>query len=259
MRQYIAKGHFESVQSPEGAKGAVVFIHGILGGPAHFDFLAHEAFSCGFAVYNLLLPGHGMGSRSFARSGLAAWRGHVREAVTEACERFSLVLLAGHSMGCLLAMQACLEGAACRGIFAIAPPLHVHLRRRGAVNGLRVAFHRVREDNAWEAAARDACSIQIQNPLACAGWLPRYADLFRLIHQTCQGLEGLRVPIWAVHCGRDELVSPKSAGIMAARLRDYRALKVPGAGHFYYPAEEKEAMRRFFLAFLEENAALGCN
>ena len=55
-----------------GAKGAVLFIHGIVGTPRFWDDYA-EALSPDWSVVNLLLPGHGGTVLDFGRVRKGEW------------------------------------------------------------------------------------------------------------------------------------------------------------------------------------------
>lgn len=84
----------------------VLLIHGITGSPHQFDALARHLYAEGISVQSLLLPGHGSTAKAFAQSGRLEWERSVNRAVRHALLRYKNVVLVGHSMGCLLAINA---------------------------------------------------------------------------------------------------------------------------------------------------------
>ena len=61
--------HDEYIREVDGAKTAVLMIHGIFGTPRHFDDIVNLAPK-DWSVYNILLDGHGKGVREFSASSI---------------------------------------------------------------------------------------------------------------------------------------------------------------------------------------------
>lgn len=98
-----------------------VFIHGFMGSPAQFSRLAEVARAAGSQSRLITLPGHGGGVREFMRAGRSAWLAHVETELADLRAQHEKLLLVGHSMGGLLAINAAAkqpEGIA--GILALA-------------------------------------------------------------------------------------------------------------------------------------------
>ena len=117
-----------------------VFIHGFMGSPAQFSRLAEVARAAGSQSRLITLPGHGGGVREFMRAGRSAWLAHVETELAALRAQHEKLLLVGHSMGGLLAINAAAkqpEGIA--GILALALPLYL----RATANGLRIRIHSV--------------------------------------------------------------------------------------------------------------------
>ena len=118
----------------------MLFLHGILGTPHHFDFLlpyVPESWS----VWSLLLPGHGGTCGDFGRSSMDEWQTSVDEALAELSEKHDKILLVGHSMGTLLAVRAAGKyPGKVSGLFALAMPLKIRFTVKAARASLHSAF-----------------------------------------------------------------------------------------------------------------------
>ena len=69
----------EYVRIVEGSEYAVLFVHGIVGTPRHFDFLI-DVVPPNVSIYNMLLDGHGYGVRDFSRTFV--YRSYADEVVS---------------------------------------------------------------------------------------------------------------------------------------------------------------------------------
>ena len=114
--------HKEYVRIRDNATTAILFIHGIVGTPNHFNefvSLVPESFS----VYNLLLDGHGKEVKDFSKTSMKKWETQVTSAVEELSLTHEKIYIVAHSLGTLLAMeQANRSKKVCR-LFLLAVPL----------------------------------------------------------------------------------------------------------------------------------------
>jgi len=107
-------------------KGIVIFIHGFMGSPRQFAGLIDAAQSQGYSTAALLLPGHGGSVGNFAASTFKRWQNHVDSEIERFLENYTEILLVGHSMGGLLAINAAVRFSRyVRGIFLIASPFTI--------------------------------------------------------------------------------------------------------------------------------------
>ena len=96
--------HKEYVRINDYSKTAILFIHGIVGTPNHFNefvSLVPESFS----VYNLLLEGHGKGVKDFSNASMKKWEAQVDSVVKELSLTHEKIYIVAHSLGTLLAID----------------------------------------------------------------------------------------------------------------------------------------------------------
>lgn len=243
--------HREYRKIVPGADTAVLFVHGIAGTPCHFrNFL--PLVPEGYAVYNLLLKGHGGSVRDFSRASMGQWEAQVQQAVEELAENHSRILLAGHSMGTLFAMEQAVREPKVAGLFLMAVPLRLGLRPKLAVNCAKVFFDRIAPGDESAQAAKDCYGIgPDRNLLHYLGWIPRYLELFRKIRRTRELLPQLKTPGVVFQSAKDEMVSLKAV----AELEKCPALSVrvlSRSGHYYYAEVDREALLTAFREFVGE-------
>lgn len=153
--------HQETVHIVHGAKNAVLFLHGICGTPDHFRKLLplEEQVPQNWSVYNVLMDGHGKQVEDFSRSSMQQWKEQVFRIFDDLCSNHEKVIIVGHSMGTLFALQmACRCPQKVPFTLLIASPMRVFVRFRGAVNLLRFPFSK------WNRMIR--CSARSARPAA---------------------------------------------------------------------------------------------
>ena len=92
----------------DGAKTAILFIHGIIGTPDQFNDLIPFVRK-DISVYNILLDGHGKGVRDFASTSMKKWEKQVENAVEELALKHERIIIVGHSMGTLFAIEQAIK------------------------------------------------------------------------------------------------------------------------------------------------------
>ena len=225
----------------------MLFLHGIVGTPNHFRTLIplEHTVPEGWSVINVRYPGHGADVKAFGKSDMDQWRDHARGAFLELAENHEKILIVGHSMGTLFAIQLALEfPETVSGLFLLNVPLRPWLRLFGLVNCLRLAFNRIREGRPLENATQKACGITT-TPLVWKyiPWIPRFLELFREIYRTEQRMDSLKVPCIAWQSKKDELVSNLTAGVLRkSGVMEVRELEE--SSHFYYMPEDASRILR---------------
>lgn len=248
------------LREPEGAETAVLLLHGILSAPQYFTFLLDQ-IPPEYAVYGILLDGHGDTPDGLAKTDMRIWKRQVSDCMQVLTKRYDRILIAAHSMGTLFAVQL---GAAypekIHAMLLLNIPMRIHLTPFGAVCSLLTACGLILKRHARAAAMKQAYSISPDARLwRYLRWIPRYLELFREIRRTRPLLQKLRMPCDVFQSARDELVSLRSLRILAAhpnlRLRVLRH-----SSHFYYPDKERARILRVWqkmLNFCKQTAAPG--
>lgn len=232
------------------ADTAVLLIHGILGTPNHFSpFL--PLIPAEYTVHNLLLKGHGGSVRDFSRASMTAWETQVAAALAELMETHKKVYIVAHSLGTLLALEQASHVEGLAGMFLLAVPLRLFLRPALVKTSLKVWLNRIRPGDAWGLAARDCCSItQERNLLRYCGWVPRFLELFQKIRQVRKVLPGVQAPCRVYLSRKDEMVSPRSARLLACNSR-FLVQFLEESGHFYYPPQVLSHLQTEFSKFIK--------
>lgn len=236
--------HKAYIREPRNANTAIVFIHGIMGSPDHFeDFLSRVPQT--WAVYNVLLDGHGRTLADFAASSMKRWKAQTATLLDQLRALYGTIFLVGHSMGTLLALDAAISDPTnIKELFLLAVPLKIHLRPLAFRNSVKVVFDRVSEGDPVALAAKRACSVapdrHLWKYLPC---LPRYMELLCESHRIGERLPALSVPNRVWMSKKDELVRPASAKAMQS-CSTARVRWLPSSSHYYYT----EADRELFLA-----------
>ena len=223
------------------ADTAVLFIHGIVGTPNHFRNLLplEDLVPDGWSVWNLCLPGHGGSVKEFGQSTMAQWRQYVKMAFLELAENHGQVILVGHSMGTLFALQLAAEFPdKVQELFLLAVPLRPHLGFPIINSCLRLVFGRIREDRPVEQSILFACgATPTPKVWQYIGWLPRFAELLVQIRKTEKILTDIQVPCRIFQSRRDELVSNRSEKVLTKY--GMNVVRLSHSGHFYYAPEDK--------------------
>ena len=231
------------------ADTAVLFIHGIVGTPRHFDDLL-PLLPNTVSIHNLLLAGHGGSARDFARASMKTWEAQVESAIATLAETHPHIYLVAHSMGALLSIEAALRHKEVEKLFLLAVPLRIALTPAMVRNSRKVYRGKIAADDHAALAAQRCCGVaQTKNPLPYLGWIPRFLELFSKIRAVRKLLPKLTTPSLAVQSMQDELVSPRAMDDLRQNPH-ITLLSLPHSGHYYYPPADKEALHEAFLHFI---------
>ena len=245
--------HRPFLYEAEGSRAAVLMVHGILGSPAQFEAAAKVLYGRGFTVMGVLLPGHGGSAKDFAAAKAEAWRQEVRGAVAFLKRRYERVLIVGHSMGGLLAVNEAVENGAA-GVILMSTPMRVVLSPRAVYMSLRILFGDPAKDDEVHRSYRRANSVQKGPFWAYLSWLPRFWDLRSLIRIARRSLMRVRCPVLIIQSRCDETVSWKSQRILAKGLRSasVEVLLLKKSRHSHFHCDEAEPMYERICCFVEE-------
>ena len=231
------------------ADTAVLFIHGIVGTPRHFDDLI-PLLPDTVSIHNLLLAGHGGSAHDFARASMKTWEAQVEAAIATLAETHPHIYIVAHSMGALLSIEAALHHKEVEKLFLFAVPLRIALTPAMARNSWKVYRGNIAADDHAALAAQRCCGVaQTKNPLHYLGWIPRFLELFSKIRAVRKLLPKLTTPSLAVQSMQDELVSPRAMDELRQNPH-ITLLPLPHSGHYYYPPADKQTLHEAFTTFL---------
>jgi len=241
--------HSQRVRILPEANTAVLFMHGICGSPNHFRQLLplEDAVPHDWSLYNMVIDGHCKKVEDFGRSSMKKWLTQVRAVFDELCSTHQRVILAGHSMGTLFAIDLALrrpEKVPC--IFLLAVPVRVFVKPIAVANILRVGFHLVDENDPVQMSMVHACGIQTTRQFwKYIPWASRMLELLYQGHVIGKQLSALQVPAIAMQSRHDEMVSRRATRLLQKSGKvEVRILD--GSTHFYYPPEDREMIVECF-------------
>ena len=133
--------HSEYIRLVDGADVAVLFIHGIIGTPRHFDDLI-PLVPKNISIYNMLLDGHGKGVSDFSHTSMKKWEVQVSRAVDSLLSTHKKLFIVAHSMGTLLAIEQATRRAEISGLFLLAVPIKLFIKPRMLINVTKVFLTR---------------------------------------------------------------------------------------------------------------------
>lgn len=244
--------HKEFIREVPGSPVALLFVHGIIGTPDHFSPLI-PLLPGDVTVMNILLEGHGGSVRDFACASMKKWETQVNAALEKLCREHPCVLAVGHSMGCLLLMDAAKSYPRLRSLFLLAAPVVIGPKPLALVSAMKVIFDRIGSHDELAKSSRDSCSIKLErNLLKYLSWVPRYLELFRKSGKVRKQLGSIRLPCTALQSGKDELVSFRSCRQLRKDPKTELTV-LPGSRHFYYSPADLDTLLREFTKWYTEN------
>lgn len=252
--------HWEYKRIVPGSDTAVLFVHGIVGTPAHFAPLV-PLVPEGWSVHNLMLAGHGAGVGEFGRATMDQWKKQVHRALEQLRQCHARVFIVAHSMGTLLAIREAVEDPRrLAGLFLQAVPTRPWLPIKTAWAALRLALGCPGKNKTAHAMAADT-SVRLTWQLwRYLPWLRPFTQLLAEARRTCALVPHLRVPTLIFQSRRDELVSFGACKDLTNPCM--RVTVLYGSGHFSYGAQDLAAMQKAFdrmlrgLAFDEKSATI---
>ena len=243
--------HAPDIRCIPGAKNAIVMIHGICGTPRHFDrFLPYIPEN--WSIFNVLLDGHGGTPKDFSRTSMQKWKEQIAGLLDEVSQSHSRIVIMGHSMGSVLAMEAAGRYPQVTGLFLLNVPLCIHFKPIMLYRLMKLSFHKTNTANPWEHALKQAAGIQVTAKLwQYLGFLPRFRELLQLCRHCKAILPTLHLPSRVFLSGKDELVSLRSAEYFQ-RNSCWEPIILPGSGHYYYTPQELSVLTDALRDFLKK-------
>lgn len=243
--------HKEFIKILPSADTAVLFIHGIIGTPNFFNnfipLIPHD-----WSICNLLLDGHGKGIDDFSKTSMDKWQAQVEEWVEKLCAEHKHIIIVGHSMGTLFAIQQGIRRPdKIKTLILLATPLKVFVKPDAFHITAKMFLKSTRRKDLVARTARKVYGIKlVPKPERYVGWIPRYLELFREIFKTRDSIAQLSVPCYVFQSKKDELVSMDSCKILETNNAIHITI-LENSSHFYYPEDDHKILITEFKKLIE--------
>lgn len=236
-----------------GGTDAVILIHGIVGSPGQFRFMANELHHEGFDCFGLLLPGHGGSGRDFYSTKYGEWQEYLVNALKSYVNRYNNVYIIGHSLGGLLCLNAVSQGNLA-GIVLINAPLSFKISAKQISLSFKVLFSSPKKDNELISAYRAANSITGGKLYEYPLWIRQFVHLIRYMNKTKHMLKDVKAKVLIVQSGKDESVAHKSAFLLKKGLVNCKTelLILPHSYHGYFPDMDKRHLIEKIIHFIKD-------
>ena len=241
--------HKEYKRLCETANTAILFVHGIIGTPNHFnDFI--KTVPADVSVYNMLLDGHGGSVKDFSGTSMKKWEAQMQRVIAELSETHEKIYIVAHSMGTLLAMEQAVSNDKIAKLFLLAVPLKIAPKAKMFLNSAKVYLNRVNPQDAYALAAKNCYGIgQEKNPLKYIGWMPRFFELFVKARHTRNLAKRLITPCAVYQSVKDEMVSMGSIRYFKDNP-NIEVVKLPKSAHYYYDENDFRFLLDEFKRFV---------
>ncbi|MBW6474836.1 MAG: alpha/beta fold hydrolase [Anaerolineaceae bacterium] len=197
-----------------------LYIHGIMGSPLEFRRIAETLKDENIYFKALLLPGHGSNGYNFARTSANTWQSHVNQEIQNLKNNYSKIILIGHSLGGLLALNASLLYPV-DGIVLLNTPIKTRISIQQISMSLRVLLSSENTNDPMIRTYRETFSVALNDWWTMPLWLPRLLDINRIARETAKILNKVDVPVIIFQSIHDETVNPISAEILKRGLGNH--------------------------------------
>ncbi len=232
----------------------VLYIHGLMGSPFEFrKFLDHLPLDRVDASA-LLLPGHGGSSADFAAANTRIWQDYVLQQVGALKCQYKRLILIGHSMGGLLALNAARKYPI-DGIILLNTPFKTHTTLGQMDIALKVTFAPKSNHDPLLQAYRDTFSVSLADWWHILAWLPKILDIQRLLKASTRNLEEIHSPVRLFQSLNDETVDPLSAELFSEHLNHNLKQKTElnHSTHAYFSAADLTLIKQGILQTIEDS------
>ncbi len=231
---------------------AVLFIHGILGTPNHFEAFLPLVPS-EWSVCNLLLKGHGGDVGEFSKAKMMEWKAQVAKKVDQLALTHQSIIIVAHSMGTLFALQQAIEKPTqIKHLFLLAAPLRLAPKPQMTLNVLKVFFNKIKPTDQKGLAAQKAYSLNHDKRIwRYLGWIPRYLELFAEIRNVRKLLPNLIVPCNLYQSRYDEMVSLSTCQLFG-NIESVQINILENSAHYFYDDQDFDYLLKEFKTMLSK-------
>jgi carboxylesterase len=236
-----------------GGDPAVLAIHGYGGTPVEVALVTEAAASLGLKAHAPLLPGHGTNARDLARTRFSDWFGHANRALDSLAKPGVPVIVAGLSLGSLIAAHLAVERPA--DVCALAL-----LANATRLTGLSAFVLRAIDRLGIPDFAMPKVGADIADPDARAthltyGLQPMHAalEVLRAGERTEAMVDRIRCPVFIAHGQHDHVCPVRNARRIADKIGtpDPHVVILPRSFHIITRDVDRETLRTELTKFFE--------
>ena len=236
-----------------GGRG-ILLLHGFCGSAAQMRYLAGELHQRGYTVCVPLLPGHGTTVDDMLQVTFLDWLDCARRAYAALRRECQQVIVAGHSMGGVLALLLA-EEYPVDGVIALSAPMHLtgargFLAPFSPLASLFIPYIR------WPGERRYPDDFLMSDHIGYET-LPvaRVSDLYRLMRRARRNLFAVTAPLLCIQSEDDSTVSASSPRIIrsgvSSTVREF--VRLTHSEHLIVLGPERERVVGAIADFLSEN------
>ena len=236
----------------EGDK-AVLIIHGYLGSPYDVKYLAERLSQNGYTVSVPLLPGHGTCKEDFLTKGKKDWLEEVYKSHRELEQNYKEVIIAGFSMGGLLAVNAASRFKTDK-LILVAPAL---------TNRKKLMLYSTPLLKYFKKTLNKNCRIKTYNEYEeylkeeywSKDWIKALSEVLFLQIKAKKLLKTLKSKILLLISESDNTVPPEVSEVVRKRAdrRHLTEKRVFKSGHMIFHSEEKDDAVSIILDWLRSS------
>lgn len=241
--------HKEFIRYTDGECG-ILFIHGFLGSPAHFEKFI-ELTPDSYSIHNLLLDGHGGSVRDFSKASIEKWLSQTESAFCQMSKKYKRIIIVAHSMGTLFAYRLANNYPdKISGMLLLGTPLKIRVKSNAFINSMKSLFGVVSETDEIGKAYSKAHSVKLTLKLwEYIGWIPRYLELFTEARAGRKNVQNVSVDCCVFQSAKDELVSRKSEKYIPKNANINLKI-LENSAHFIYDKKDEDEILKSFIKML---------
>lgn len=231
---------------------AILFAHGIVGTPKHFEKYI-KLVPEDWTVVNLVLKGHLGTVKDFGNASMKEWKAQFHDELKKLTDTHDRVFIVAHSMSCLFSIEESLEQKV-EAMFLLNIPVWARVTPRLLKSISQIYFNCVNEADPWVIAARELYGIGMdRNLLHYIKWPLRYFELFSEISHARKFISEVKIPSYIYISTKDEMTSPRGAKYIREHGREnMKVTELEGSGHLYFTDEAWETVLDDFRKFIIE-------